>query len=51
VRPVREVLGSGIVIDAQGLALTNAHVVERAGVIHVRRPDGEDVNTTLVGPM
>jgi S1-C subfamily serine protease len=37
VRPVREVLGSGIVIDAQGLALTNAHVVERAGRISADR--------------
>lgn len=48
-RPPREVLGSGIVIDGEGLILTNAHVVQRAGEIHVRRPDGEDVNTTLVG--
>ena len=49
IRPPREVLGSGIVIDDDGLILTNAHVVQRAGEIHVRRPDGEDVNTTLVG--
>lgn len=49
VPPIRDVLGSGIVIDDHGLILTNAHVVESAGQIHVRRPDGEDVNTALVG--
>jgi serine protease Do len=49
VHSIREVLGSGIVIDRQGLILTNAHVVERTAAIHVRRPDGEDVQTTLVG--
>jgi serine protease Do len=48
-RPIREVLGSGIVIDDQGLILTNAHVVERTAAIHVRRPDGVDVDTALVG--
>jgi serine protease Do len=48
-RPVREALGSGIVIDTNGLILTNAHVVRAAEHVHVRRPDGEDVNTTLVG--
>ena len=47
--PVREALGSGIVIDSRGLILTNAHVVASAIQIHVRRPDGEDVETTLVG--
>ena len=49
VQPVREALGSGIVIDSQGLILTNAHVIETKGQIHVRRPDGEDVDATLVG--
>ena len=48
-QPVQEELGSGIVIDNQGLILTNAHVVRSAGQIHVRRPDGEDVDTKLVG--
>lgn len=47
--PVRQALGSGIVIDDRGLILTNAHVVESAGHVHVRRPDGEDVDTTIVG--
>lgn len=49
VQPVREGLGSGIVIDNQGLILTNAHVIEKEGQVHVRRPDGEDLETTLVG--
>ena len=47
-RPVREALGSGIVMDNTGLVLTNAHVAF-ASRVHVRRPDGEDVDTTLVG--
>ena len=49
VPPPRAVLGSGIVIDVDGLILTNAHVVEGAAEIHVRRPDGEDMTTALVG--
>ena len=49
VQPVLESLGSGIVIDNQGLILTNAHVIETKDEVHVRRPDGEDVDTTLVG--
>lgn len=49
VQPIREGLGSGIVIDSQGLILTNAHVIDAAGQLHVRRPDGEDVDTALVG--
>lgn len=48
-RPTIEALGSGIVIDPEGLILTNAHVIEGAAEIHVRRPDGEDVEVTLVG--
>lgn len=49
IAPISEGLGSGIVIDSSGLILTNAHVVERATNLHVRRPDGVDVPTTLVG--
>ena len=49
VAPVSEALGSGIVIDSSGLILTNAHVIEHAANVHVRRPDGQDVTTTLVG--
>lgn len=47
--PISEGLGSGIVIDSAGLILTNAHVIERATNLHVRRPDGMDVPTTVVG--
>ena len=49
IQPVREALASGIVIDNQGLILTNAHIIEKGGEVHVRRPDGEDLETTLVG--
>ena len=48
-RPVQQTLGSGIVLDSRGLILTNAHVIEREGQVHVRRPDGETLDTTLVG--
>ena len=48
-QPVQEGLGSGVVIDAAGLILTNAHVIEKADVIHVRTPDGEDLGATVIG--
>ena len=48
-RPVQEGLGSGVVIDATGLILTNAHVVQRAALIHVRTADGDDLDATVVG--
>ena len=48
IAPISEGLGSGIV-DRQGLILTNAHVIAYATDVHVRRPDGQDVATTLVG--
>lgn len=47
--PIREGIGSGIVIDSSGLILTNAHVIESISEIHVRRPDGTDVPVTVVG--
>ena len=47
--PVREGIGSGIVLDNRGLILTNAHVIGSASEIHVRRPDGTDVLTTVIG--
>jgi serine protease Do len=49
VEPLEEGLGSGVVIDADGLVLTNAHVIERAGVIHVRTPEGDDIEAEVVG--
>lgn len=49
VEPLKEGLGTGFLIDANGLILTNAHVVEGANVIHVRTPDGDDVDAEVVG--
>lgn len=48
-RSESEGLASGVVIEAGGLILTNAHVIEGAQGIHVRTPDGDDVPVTLVG--
>lgn len=41
--------GSGLVIDAGGLVLTNAHVVDGADTITVRFADGERAAADLVG--
>lgn len=49
VEPVQEGLGSGFMIDSSGLILTNAHVVENVDVVHVRTPDGEDIDAEVVG--
>lgn len=46
---VSEGLASGVVIDAGGLILTNAHVIDGASDVHVRTPDGDDVPVSLVG--
>ncbi|MGE3843089.1 MAG: S1C family serine protease [Vicinamibacterales bacterium] len=48
-RDVREGLGSGVVIDAPGWILTNAHVVEGSEAIHFRTADGDDGDATIVG--
>ncbi len=43
-------LGSGVVIDAQGHVLTNAHVVEKASKIYVALPNRrKELEATLVG--
>ena len=42
-------IGSGFVIDAQGVILTNAHVVQGADSIMVTLPDGRDLRRKLVG--
>ena len=48
--PVEQVgLGSGVIIDASGLVLTNHHVVEDAAEITVALPDGRVFEGTLVG--
>jgi len=41
--------GSGIVIDGQGLVLTNAHVVERADLVTVTLADGEQRDGRVIG--
>ena len=48
-KAAQEGLGSGVVIDASGLILTNAHVIDTADTIHVRTPEGEDGGATIVG--
>ncbi|MGB1776452.1 MAG: trypsin-like peptidase domain-containing protein [Synechococcus sp.] len=41
--------GSGIVMDAKGLVLTNAHVVERVESVTVTLADGDQLDGTVVG--
>ncbi|WP_399212523.1 MULTISPECIES: trypsin-like peptidase domain-containing protein [unclassified Synechococcus] len=41
--------GSGVVIDADGLVLTNAHVVERVDQVEVTLADGRQLDGTVVG--
>ena len=45
----RRSTGSGFVIDPNGLIVTNAHVVERAGQIQVRLHDQRRFTATVVG--
>jgi serine protease Do len=45
----RRAAGSGFVVDASGLIVTNAHVVEGAETIQVRLFDGRRFPATLVG--
>ena len=42
-------LGSGVIVDTSGIALTNAHVVERATDIEVTTSDGKKHKAKLVG--
>lgn len=46
---IQEGLGSGVIIDASGLILTNAHVIEGADAIHFRTSDGDDGDAIVVG--
>jgi serine protease Do len=42
-------LGSGFIVRADGLIVTNRHVVEGARTVHVRLPDGREVPAEVVG--
>src|SRR5438046_10082762 len=42
-------LGSGVIVDPKGIALTNAHVVERATDIEVVTLDGSKHKAKIVG--
>jgi serine protease DegQ len=49
-RPGREnSLGSGVIVGAEGLILTNHHVVEAADEIEVALPDGRTLPAKMVG--
>lgn len=41
--------GSGFVVDADGVVLTNAHVVDGASRLGVRLPDGREASGSVVG--
>ncbi len=47
-RPVQS-LGSGVVIDAMGRVLTNAHVIQGADTITVTLADGRELVAKLIG--
>jgi serine protease Do len=47
--PARRGVGSGVIVDADGIALTNAHVVQDAAAIEVVAPDGTARTAKLVG--
>jgi len=46
---IRQGSGSGFIIDAKGLVLTNNHVVEGAVAIRVRLDDGRSFDAEVVG--
>jgi serine protease Do len=48
-QPQQRSLGSGVIVDVSGIALTNAHVVERASDIEVVTSDGKKYRAKVVG--
>ncbi|GLI34130.1 DegQ family serine endoprotease [Desulforhabdus amnigena] len=42
-------LGSGFIIDSEGLILTNNHVVEKADEIKIKTQDGKEYDAKVVG--
>ncbi len=44
-----QALGSGLVIDAKGIVVTNAHVIEGASRIMVATLDGQELEADVVG--
>ncbi|QRO02761.1 Do family serine endopeptidase [Archangium violaceum] len=47
--PVQQGLGSGFIIDAKGLVLTNNHVVENAERVRVKLDDGRAFDARVLG--
>jgi len=47
--PPHRAVGSGFVINPDGILITNNHVVDRAEKIHVRLADGRDLEAVVVG--
>ncbi|UCF80606.1 MAG: trypsin-like peptidase domain-containing protein [Acidobacteriota bacterium] len=45
----RQNLGSGVIVDADGYILTNAHVVARADKVHVLVASGDEFEARVIG--
>ena len=47
--PSPQGIGSGVIISPEGVLLTNNHVIDQAGDIDVRLPDGRELRAEVVG--